>query len=691
MSKKHPKNGTDQRKPHITLPKDVLNRVNLGQSFAEYDRMLLQPGVFVNTPATQAAQDSNRSKCFFVGRRGTGKTAITCHFSANQKTALTLHPQVFNAINVLVDVPLKDLRDVNQRTFRSLVECFKRALEDEVLLDWIKCGYLTIDTLPPQLRSERNYLEQLDFDLRMFEFVASVVEPLLKNNEKEWLKQIKKAKDICKSLADLANSPKWNRIVMIDRIDDSWDGSDKAVILLMALMHACVELNSAYEYIRPLLFLRENIFERVRHMDNEFPRLETCVVSLDWTTQMLVEMIERRLQYPLNPKPAIGETWDYFFENVASQSSRSLVFDYCQQRPRDILTYCELALESARSKRHNRVLIEDLQAARHRFSENRYKDLCDEYSENYHQLQLALGRFHGLGAEFTIPGIDSFIRKLLVDNEIQKCCPWIYNYTTPHQFIEWLYGIGFAGLRLKGRDSIDYRSLGARSTLPPIDATTSVVIHPTYADALSLQNLIISSLDDVELRKEGVLFELPEAIDRNAYASALAKILEDIKVIELGKKDEARFEDWVGEVIRLCFFRALTNVEPQKRDVEGRVRRDWIAANRATSGFWEMVRSRYNATQIVFECKNYEDLEADDFHQIAYYLTKPIGMFGIIVFRGDVVKHYYGHIKRIAEKDALVLLLSEKDMLVFVRQAINGKVKESHIQDNYDRTVREIS
>ena len=82
--------------------------------------------------------------------------------------------------------------------------------------------------------------------------------------------------------------------LLIDRIDEAWDGTDKAVVFLMAMMHACIELNASSKSLRPLLFLRENIFERVRQIDNEFSRLETSVVSLDWTRELLLEVIERR-------------------------------------------------------------------------------------------------------------------------------------------------------------------------------------------------------------------------------------------------------------------------------------------------------------------------------------------------------------------------------------------------------------
>ena len=73
-------------------------------------------------------------------------------------------------------------------------------------------------------------------------------------------------------------------------------------------------------------------------------------------------------------------------------------------------------------------------------------------------------------------------------------------------------------------------------------------------------------------------------------------------------------------------------------------------------------------------------------------MSPAIGNFVIVVFRGEIKNHYYDHIKRIAQlNNGMVLLLSEKDIKVFLRQAINGKVKEAHIHEIYDKTVRAIS
>ena len=76
----------------VQLPRGTLAKVSLGQSFAEYDKLLSKPNVFVDTPAIQAALDPQKSKCFFVGRRGTGKTAITYYVTQKRGKASALIP-----------------------------------------------------------------------------------------------------------------------------------------------------------------------------------------------------------------------------------------------------------------------------------------------------------------------------------------------------------------------------------------------------------------------------------------------------------------------------------------------------------------------------------------------------------------------------------------------------------------------
>ncbi len=586
--------------------------------------------------------------------------------------------------------------DVHQRPFKTLVTSFKRALIDEVIASWVKRGLTSLERrISSPFTRERNFIEDLDFDLRLMHFADEGFTALNNGQDKEWHRHINRTKELSEFVDEMMEET-WETTVMLDRIDESWDGTDGSVVLVMALMHACVELTATSKAIRPLIFLRENVFERVRELDREFARLETFVVALDWTREMLLEMIERRLNLPLISKfPLHGPTWDAYFEQPAyGESSQDLVFNYCQNRPRDVLIYSKYAIEAAQRKLHQRVQIDDLQEARKVFSDNRLKELADEYADNYPQLQLVLARFYGLGRQFTIAGIEDFIRKLLVDTEVkQHCQEWIFKYTAPDLFIKLMYDIGFLGIK-EGDALPIFRSSGPQAVgLPPIAQGTLVVIHPTYADALNLQNSIVNSLAKVDLREAGLIGELPGAVDLDEYQRQLVSLQENLKTLPHGPGASAQFEDIVGDVIKLCFYRSLTNVEAKSRTVDNRVIRDWVAANHTSEGFWQLVRQRYNATQVTWECKNYSDLEASDFQQTAYYINDKIGKFAVLAFRGtERKKHYFEHIRRIADKDnGIILLITQKDLEVFIRKAINGKSNEEHIQELYDYTVREIS
>jgi hypothetical protein len=676
--------------------KNALDRVYLGQSFAEYDSNLEEPTVFVHTPALIAAGDWNNPHCFFVGRRGTGKTTIARYVEMASGKAIMIRPELFSPSTAAM--PVEAFLDAKQKPFRSLTAAFRRSLQTEVLLARINRDKYP-RKLPELLAAEVAEYSDLDFDLRSVSYIEDLLGWLSDADDQAWLRGVKIAKVQAREMDEMSEAAHTRQILLIDAIDDSWDGSQLAVIYLTALMHAVLEINTQTQGIRALTFIRENIFDRVREIDSEFARLETCVVGLDWTEDQLLEMVERRLNAPLTSKIALGgATWDKFVE--AGVESRRSVFEFCQRRPRDVITYMGLALDIAQSSRHDVIKIEDLSGARRQFSISRLRDLGDEYQENYPQIALLLSRFYGLAGRWTLRGLSGFLQRLLLDSQItDSCATWIWSVSDEQGFAQLLYGIGFLGYSQPGkrvnapRQTV-FRSLGPTdSTPPPLKSSTDLVVHPSYWDALDLQDVLIQDFtDESSFGKRGMQFDLPESLEFDVYQEDLQNLLSRLKAVPVGKEGATEFEDCVGEVLRLCFFRSLANVEPQVRETDKVIRRDWVAANRGSFGFWEMIRQRYGATQIVFECKNYANLDSGDFQQANYYMSSAAGKFVIMIFRGEIKNHYFGHVKRIeAAGSGLVLLLNDKDLQVFVRQALNGKVKDDHLQDRYDKMVRAIS
>ena len=341
-------------------------------------------------------------------------------------------------------------------------------------------------------------------------------------------------------------------------------------------------------------------------MDNEFSRLETSVVFLDWTAEKLTEFVERRLVRPFTTKPPLGEAWNYFFEDKDSFDSKKEIFTFCQHRPRDVLTYVSFALESAVSRGHQKISSDDVRSACERFSTSKLKDLADEFAENYPNIQLVLQLFYGLSTDYTIGAIEAFIQRLLVDPKIARYCKaWFYDIAAPHQFVGVFFLIGFFGVK-EGEEAVYKTAGGDNAFMPSLKPSTIVCIHPAYHAALHLRSMVLPNIsDEMLLRVSGILEELPEGVPFEGYHQKLAGLLTRLDCTELGRNGASDFEEIVGEAIKLCFFRALTNVQPKSRTWNGVAIRDWIASNRAPGGFWEMVRNRYDATQVIWECKNY--------------------------------------------------------------------------------------
>ncbi|WP_428506484.1 P-loop ATPase, Sll1717 family [Roseateles sp.] len=678
----------------FVLPKRALERIHIGQAFAEYDLIRDEPELFVSTPAALAALDQTAQKCFFVGRRGAGKTAITYELLRRTADAIPIVPQIFD----LLQLPFahEEFRDTRQRPFKSLMHTFERALLDECFRHLFATQRFKNKALPTTVTKERNLIEDCDFDQRVLSLTQEIFDAYSKSQDKLWLRQINRSKELGAELQSISAQSNYHFTLLVDRLDESWDGSESAIVCLMALMHATVRLSASYPAVRPYIFIRENIYDRIRAIDNEFSRLETAVVFLDWSEQKLIELVERRIVRALPTKPKLGgDAWNCFFEETPDRSSRSAVMSLCQHRPRDILMLVSYAIESAVNSSHQIIQIADVEAAAKRYSTSRLKDLGDEFAENYPNISVLLELFYGLGNEYSLLGLEDFIAKLIVNDKIKKhCATWFFDYTTASRLVELLYGIGFMGLRRSGRTIFKEPGKDSNAKLP-IDQATHFVVHPTYQPALNLRSILIQKVsEDTPLKHEGILEDLPENYRFDQYKEELKKTLEDLKTLPLGHAGAKEFEEIVGQVVKLCFFRSLTNIQPKARTIDGSQIRDWIASNRASDGFWDVVRTKYGATQVVFECKNYEELSADDFHQVNYYFSETFGKFGVLAFRGNEIKDsYLRHVGNVANKNraGFVLILTQRDLEVFLRQAINGVFKEAHIQDRYDFFVRSIS
>jgi hypothetical protein len=249
--------------------------------------------------------------------------------------------------------------------------------------------------------------------------------------------------------------------------------------------------------------------------------LETSVVFLEWTENKLIELIERRLVKPFNTKPALGGTaWECFFENDDEILNYRNVINLCQHRPRDVIMFVSYAIDAAIADGNSKINKDNILSASKRYSTSRLKDLGDEYAENFSNISIVLGLFFGLGNEFTIVAIEDFIKKLLLNEDIQKYCKdWFYDFTSPHRFVELLFSIGFIGVKFGISKAVEYKESGKDSNAKiAFDQSSIFIIHPTYREALNLRPILLADLkEETILKYEGILEDIPESFNLNNY------------------------------------------------------------------------------------------------------------------------------------------------------------------------------
>jgi len=203
------------------LPKDAIKKVDLGQSFAEYDIVRTDAHLFVETPALRAAVGREGAKSIFVGRRGSGKTATTYYLGArDEKNTLLILPGLFSSLDAYVDTVEVD--NVHQRPFKTLVTSFKRSLLDQAIATWVKNGAFSFTSHNPfeEIQRERNLVEQHDFDTRSLELVDEGFALLQPGREREWNRFTQRSKKLMHEIITASSEPRRKLLILIDRIDE---------------------------------------------------------------------------------------------------------------------------------------------------------------------------------------------------------------------------------------------------------------------------------------------------------------------------------------------------------------------------------------------------------------------------------------------------------------------------------------
>jgi len=164
-------------------------------------------------------------------------------------------------------------------------------------------------------------------------------------------------------------------VILLDHLDDSWDGSPEAHDMLVGLLKAAKRLNDLHPMsndrrigLKVIVFLRSDIYSRLHFDDNDKHRpLEEPLV---WTDVELVDMIDKRLPGDMTVLDIVAEPrLEYMLERTF-------------MRPREVIQFFGECFRVA-PRSATELTLPDIIKAEEQYSRWKVADLRQEFARSF--------------------------------------------------------------------------------------------------------------------------------------------------------------------------------------------------------------------------------------------------------------------------------------------------------------------
>ena len=491
-----------------------------------------------------------------------------------------------------------------------------------------------------------------------------------------------RAEKIAKSIGRIAALSEVRLVTLIDGLDENWDGSDISAQLISGLLTHCATdfpATTAVSYV----FLRENMYRRVRELAPRWDRIEGYFTPLTWSTKQLEHLVLTRL---LASCASEHFAWnDVFEDSIGGVSSLNYLISRTQSKPRELILFCRYALEVALAARAEKIGATHVKEAERRYSENRRRDLLNEYNDALPELVSVLDVFVGQPDIFSLDELLGLLQDFITAGRYVALAPRL-SLTHPNQeaLLDLLLGLGVLGVRTHESTEFVFKYYGEQgNAFHALGDIAEVAIHPAFFMALGtkhrgpnghslaarevLENELIGAASAVGIRQLAVV-------------EHSGKLLSRLRAISTGMGGFKAYEGLVQEFIAFAFSGYLDNGRMQEHSWSGAQVRDVVFDNTGETLFFSHARDQYQAITFVFECKNKTRLEAADYHQIESRLSDTTGNLGFICYRADRREPLKAEIEQIRDIYSrshgrkLVLLLSDANLSQVLGKRTKGQL-----------------
>jgi hypothetical protein len=273
-------------------------------------------------------------------------------------------------------------------------------------------------------------------------------------------------------------------VVLLDRLDDSWDGSQDSKTLLIGLLRAAKDLNTRFKFdghrgLKVIAFLRSDIYPLLRFDDKDKHR--PLEYSITWTADELEEMIARRLPSGVTVAQILDP--DKMRQSTAP-------FAYVVQRtflrPREVIQYLTEAKE--RGQKSSAVISKDnIKDAELTYSRWKVDDLKQEYSKAIPEFPECL--------EALRQGVHRYESLAELEQWVAQKKPLIAQQHGARWIVDQLFDTSAIGVRPKKSGSIKYKSEDSDLELPLEGA---LYVHPGLRLGLNVTEKRVGGEEDDE-------------------------------------------------------------------------------------------------------------------------------------------------------------------------------------------------
>jgi len=243
--------------------------------------------------------------------------------------------------------------------------------------------------------------------------------------------------------------------VCFDRIDEAWDdiSVDISRRVIAGLVTAADAITPKYHgNIRPLVFLREDIFEVLSLNDSNKLR-EDCGALLHWSRDTLMKMLLQRINYyaAINNIEAVHDVDDLFDRPEMRQRAKpsNYLMKRSMMRPRDMICLLTKTISSMRDDKNDpfaenagvskKLEVEYIYQAEPSYSEWLKQEIFDEWAVQRPEIKSLLAAIQNHSSTiFTKEELVSELKK--IDEN--------YNVDSISEQIRFLFDISFIGFKV---------------------------------------------------------------------------------------------------------------------------------------------------------------------------------------------------------------------------------------------------